>query len=89
MTQDYTNSGGDAPPASATEAVLVVSEEVPEGIQKVEELDFDEIKGDVTAEDLLRGMRYMGFQASSLSDAIRIINDMVNHYPGLSSAVRP
>ncbi|CRK14339.1 Deoxyhypusine synthase like protein [Verticillium longisporum] len=66
----------NAPPAAATDAVLVVSEEMPEGAQKVQELDFDDLDGDITADDLLRGMRYMGFQATSLADAIRIINDM-------------
>ncbi|KAH7367279.1 deoxyhypusine synthase [Plectosphaerella cucumerina] len=64
------------PPAAATEAVLVVSEEMPEDAQKVQELDFDELDGDITAEDLCRGMRYMGFQATNLTEAIRIINDM-------------
>ncbi|KAG7115515.1 Deoxyhypusine synthase like protein [Verticillium longisporum] len=66
----------NAPPAAATDAVLVVSEEMPEGAQKVQELDFDDLDGDITADDLLRGMRYMGFQATSLADAIRIINGM-------------
>ncbi|OHE92535.1 deoxyhypusine synthase [Colletotrichum orchidophilum] len=66
----------NAPPAAATDAVLVVSEEMPEGAQKVEELDFDDITGPITAESLYHGMRYMGFQASSLTESIRIINDM-------------
>ncbi|KAF6819909.1 deoxyhypusine synthase [Colletotrichum sojae] len=66
-----------APPAGATDAVLVVSEEMPEGAQKVEELDFDDIKGTITAENLFDGMKYMGFQASSLGESIRIINDML------------
>ncbi|KAF9877639.1 deoxyhypusine synthase [Colletotrichum karsti] len=66
----------NAPPAAATDAVLVVSEEMPEGTQKVEELDFDNIKGPITAENLFDGMKYMGFQASSLGESIRIINDM-------------
>ncbi|KAF6838287.1 Deoxyhypusine synthase [Colletotrichum musicola] len=66
-----------APPAGATDAVLVVSEEMPEGAQKVEELDFDDIKGPITAENLFDGMKYMGFQASSLGESIRIINDML------------
>lgn len=69
-----------APPAGATDAVLVVSEEMPEGAQKVEELDFDDIKGPITAENLFDGMKYMGFQASSLGESIRIINDMVGHH---------
>lgn len=73
MTMDPSNQ----PPSAATDAVLVVSEEMPEDAQKVQELDFDDIDGDITAEDLCRGMRYMGFQATSLTGAIRIINDMV------------
>ncbi|KAJ0290669.1 hypothetical protein CBS470a_003711 [Colletotrichum nupharicola] len=66
----------NAPPAAATDAVLVVSEEMPEGTQKVEELDFDDLDGPITAENLFNGMKYMGFQASSLGESIRIINDM-------------
>jgi len=78
------------PPAAATEAVLVVSEEMPEDAQKVQELDFDDIAGEITAEDLCRGMRFMGFQASSLTDAIRIINDMVGPpYILIISVYRP
>lgn len=69
--------GSNLPPSAATDAVLVVSEEMPEGAQKVEELDFDDLEGDITAEDLFRGMKYMGFQATSLADAVRIINEMV------------
>lgn len=69
----------NAPPATATDAVLVVSEEMPEGTQKVEELDFDDIEGSITAENLFNGMKYMGFQASSLGESVRIINDMVGH----------
>lgn len=68
----------DAPPSAATDAVLVQSEEMPADSQKVEELDFNKIKGPVTAEDLLLGMTNMGFQASSMCEAVRIINDMVS-----------
>ena len=68
----------DAPPSQATDAVLVKSEEMPHDAQKVEELDFNSFKGPVTAEDLLNGMRHMGFQASSIGEAVRIINDMVS-----------
>lgn len=64
-------------PSGAKDAVLVKSEEMPEGSQKVEELDFNKFKGrPITADDLLQGMRNMGFQASSMCDAVRIINDM-------------
>lgn len=68
----------EAPPTGATEAVLKKSEEMPADAQKVEELDFNKLKGPITAEDLFLGMRHMGFQASAMGDAIRIINDMVS-----------
>ena len=67
------------PPASVTDAVLVKSVEMPEGSQKVEELDFNKFKGrPITVDDLLQGMKHMGFQASSMGEAIRIINEMVS-----------
>lgn len=65
-------------PSGAKDAVLVKSEEMPADAQKVEELDFNKLKGPITAHDLFMGMRHMGFQASAMSEAIRIINDMVN-----------
>jgi len=69
------------PPAAATGAVLVKSAEMPEGSQKVEELDFNKFKGKpITVDDLYQGMRHMGFQASSMGEAIRIINDMVRRH---------
>lgn len=67
------------PPSSVTDAVLVKSVEMPEGSQKVEELDFNKFKGrPITVDDLLNGMKHMGFQASSICEAVRIINDMVS-----------
>ena len=74
MSQQQDDS---AAPAGAQAAVLVKSEQMPEGSQQVEELDFNKIKGPITAEDLFLGMKNMGFQASSMGEAIRIINDMV------------
>ncbi|OAQ72985.1 deoxyhypusine synthase [Pochonia chlamydosporia 170] len=68
----------DAPPSGATDAVLMKSEEMPADAQPVEELDFNKLKRPITAEDLYLGMRHMGFQASSMAEAIRIINDMAN-----------
>ncbi|POR38159.1 Deoxyhypusine synthase, partial [Tolypocladium paradoxum] len=70
------NDGGGAAPSGAKDAVLMKSEEMPAGAQQVEELDFNKLKGPVTAEHLLLGMRNMGFQASSMAEAVRIINDM-------------
>jgi hypothetical protein len=52
---------------------------MPEGSQKVEELDFNSFAGrPITVDDLVSGMNHMGFQASSIGEAIRIINDMVS-----------
>jgi len=71
------NSDENARPAVAADAVLMPSDEMPEDAQKVEELDFDNIRGPITADDLLQGMKYMGFQATAIADAVRIINGMV------------
>ncbi|RAL58277.1 hypothetical protein DID88_002232 [Monilinia fructigena] len=50
---------------------------MPVGAQKVEELDFNKFAGrPITVDDLLSGMNNMGFQASSIGEAVRIINDM-------------
>ncbi|KAH8820680.1 Deoxyhypusine synthase [Xylogone sp. PMI_703] len=66
-----------AVPESVTNAVLVASDEMPEGSQKVEELDFNKLSGrPATVDDLIAGMNHMGFQASSIGEAVRIINDM-------------
>ncbi|KAJ9165209.1 Deoxyhypusine synthase [Coniochaeta hoffmannii] len=65
------------PPSAATDAVLVKSVQMPQDAQKVEELDFNKFKGrPITAEDLYEGMKHMGFQATSIGEAIRIINEM-------------
>ncbi|KAL3427877.1 Deoxyhypusine synthase [Phlyctema vagabunda] len=64
-------------PSSVTDAVLVPSNEMPVGAQKVEELDFNAFAGrPITVDDLMSGMNHMGFQASSIGEAVRIINDM-------------
>ena len=65
-------------PPSVAAAVLMPSHEMPVGSQKVEELDFDAFTDrSITVEDLISGMNHMGFQASSIGEAVRIINDMV------------
>lgn len=69
----------NAPPQEATNAVLVPSDELPEGAQKVEEIDFNAFKGrPITVDDIMQGMSNMGFQASSIGDAVKIINKMVS-----------
>ncbi len=76
MTNQTDKAG--APPSTVTDAVLVPSNEMPEGSQKVEELDFNKFAGrPITVDDLMSGMNNMGFQASSIGEAVRIINNMV------------
>lgn len=82
-----------AVPSSVAAAVLVQSDEMPAGSQKVEELDFNNFAGrPITVDDLMSGMNNMGFQATSIGDAVRIINDMVltclhPHPPPLTNLV--
>ena len=72
-------NGGGAVPESVAAAVLVKSEEMPAGSKQVEELDFNAFAGSkITVEDLIAGMTNMGFQASSIGEAVKIINDMVS-----------
>lgn len=70
---------GDAPPKSATGAVLQASEPVPEGAQEVRGVDFDRFQGrDITAAELVENMVHMGFQGSAVAEGARIMNDMVS-----------
>lgn len=69
---------GSAPPSTATNAVLLPSDSVPDGVQKVQGIDFNAHHGgNITAAELVDGMASMGFQASAVADAVRIINQMV------------
>lgn len=79
LSATMADPGSAALPSGAHDAVLVKSDEMPKDAQQVEELDFNKIKGPITAEDLFLGTRNMGFQASSIGEAIRIINDMVSY----------
>lgn len=66
-------------PSTATDAVLVASDPVPAGSQQVRGLEFDRPDGsDITVAELVDSMAGMGFQASAVGDAVRIINEMVN-----------
>lgn len=65
-------------PNTATEAVLKPSESMPKGSKQVEGIDFDQYREKkMTVEELVAGMTNMGFQATSIGDAVRIINEMV------------
>lgn len=78
MTMEGSNVPGNSIPSGASEAILKKSDEMPPGSQKVEELDFNKFTGrSITADELVEGMSNMGFQASSIGEAVKIINDMV------------
>ncbi|KAI0136934.1 Deoxyhypusine synthase [Xylariales sp. AK1849] len=69
--------GSKLPPSAATDAVLVASDKLPDDAQKVEEIDFNTFKGrPITVDDMLKNMRHLGFQASAMGEAVRIINKM-------------
>ncbi|KAK8862136.1 Deoxyhypusine synthase [Apiospora arundinis] len=76
-----TTAAGDdhKPPSGATAAVLVPSEALPENAQKVQEIDFNALLASgrpITVDDLMTSMPFMGFQASAMGEAVRIINGM-------------
>lgn len=74
-----------AAPSSVTAAVLKPSDEMPQGSQRVEELDFNAFAGRaITVDDVISGMNHMGFQASAIGEASRIINEMVSDRRAIS-----
>ncbi|OOQ86232.1 Deoxyhypusine synthase [Penicillium brasilianum] len=71
------DNDGNFIPSVSTAAVLKKSIDMPHSAQKVEELNFDDFAGkSITVEDLINGTSSMGFQASSIAEAVRIINEM-------------
>lgn len=72
-------------PSGATDAVLKPSDPVPDGARQVEGIDFNKYRDQpITVEELVAGMSSMGFQATSVGEAVRIINDMVSHFSQLN-----
>ena len=66
-------------PSLSTDAVLKPSAPVPKGVQEVSGVEFNNYKDhDITVAELVSQMTTTGFQASAVSDAVRIINDMVS-----------
>ena len=71
-------NGAARAPSVATDAVLKPSDPVAPGMREVDGIDFDDYAGrDLTVAELVAGMTNMGFQASAVTEATRIINDMV------------
>ncbi len=65
-------------PSHATDAVLKPSNPVPDGMREVQGIDFNDFgESDITVPEMVAGMATMGFQASAVSNAVQIINDMV------------
>ena len=65
-------------PALATDAVLKASAPMPNDAKTVEGIDFGQYANrKITAEELVAGMSRVGFQATAMGEAVRIINDMV------------
>ncbi|KAI9759968.1 MAG: Deoxyhypusine synthase [Candelina submexicana] len=64
-------------PSSITDAVLKPSGPVPENARKVEGIDFNMFAGkEITVNQLVEGMTNMGFQATAVGNAVRIIDNM-------------
>ena len=65
-------------PSLASNAVLKPSDPVAPSMREVDGIDFEDYAGrDITVSELVAGMTNMGFQASAVTEATRIINDMV------------
>lgn len=71
-------AANNAAPSGATDAVLKPSDPVPEGAMPVKGLDFNDFKDrDITVAELVENMAQMGFQASSIGQAAKIVDGMV------------
>ena len=76
-----TPSSEAAAPSGATDAVLKPSEPVPADAKEVRGIDFNQYANrSITVEELIAGYSSMGFQATSVGEAVRIINDMVSRF---------
>ena len=77
-TQSANHAPASQAPSGATDAVLKPSEPVPEGAREVQGIDFDKYAGrSITVDELVGGYGSMGFQATAVGEAVRIINGMV------------
>jgi deoxyhypusine synthase len=88
-TQSVMSTGNEAAaPTGATDAVLKPSEPVPADAKEVQGIDFNQYANrSITVEELIRGYSNMGFQATSVGEAVRIINGMVSLRHGLFAAL--
>jgi deoxyhypusine synthase len=67
-----------AAPSAATNAVLKPSVDMPDDARRIRGVDFNNYQDkDITVQDLVANMANMGFQATALAEAVRIIDEMV------------
>jgi len=75
-------------PTGATDAVLKPSDPIPEGSREVQGIDFNQYASrSITVEELVGGYASMGFQATSVGEAVRIINNMVSLFSAMCAAL--
>jgi hypothetical protein len=68
-------------PVAVQDAVLKPSEFVSEGAQQISGIDFNKYTNrNITVAELVDSMSNMGFQATNIGEASRVINKMVTHY---------
>ena len=68
----------NAPPQGATDAVLKASDPVPVDSQPVQGIDFNKhADSPITVAGMVAGMATMGFQASAVAEAARVVDEMV------------
>lgn len=71
-----------AAPSGVTDAVLKQSDPVPQDAVPVTGLDFnDHAEKDITVAEMVANMTTMGFQASSVGQAAKVIDGMVRPIP--------
>jgi deoxyhypusine synthase len=84
------NGHNEETPSVAKDAVFKVSESVPDDAREVQGIDFNRYTDrNITVDELLSGMTNMGFQATSVGEAVRIINEMVGRLYYCGTTVVP
>ena len=80
--QDSNEQKTDQRPDAAQNAVLKPSEFATEGAQQISGVDFNQYADrDITVAELVDSMTNMGFQATSVGEAAKLINEMVRSLP--------
>lgn len=72
------NKQDSAVPTGAAQAVLKPSDPPPEDATEVKGINFDHYaEKNISVADMVEAMEHMGFQASSVGQAAKVINGMV------------